>query len=123
MTRNIGDAERIIRAIVGLALLSLVFVGPKSLWGLIGIIPLATAAIGWLPAIAMPGVTLYLVLAAVAAASFLALATALGHDAFYRVRDVTAMTSRRLAVTRVSLVASVTLAGLLLITLLAILFF
>jgi cation/acetate symporter len=42
-----------------------------------------------------------------AAAGFYTFATALGHDAFYRVRDATAMTSRRLAVTRMLLIGSV----------------
>ena len=43
-----------------------------------------------------------------AAAGFQALATALGHDAFYRVRDHGALTSRRLAVTRGILIAAIT---------------
>lgn len=49
-----------------------------------------------------------------AAAGFHAFATALGHDAFYRVRDAGAMTSRRLAVTRFLLAAGVAAAGALL---------
>ena len=44
---------------------------------------------------------------AVAAAGFLLCATALGHDLFYRVRNRQAQTSRRLAVTRALLVATV----------------
>ncbi|MDH6260497.1 DUF2892 domain-containing protein [Bradyrhizobium sp. BR13661] len=56
MTRNIGTIDRIIRVVVGLAALSLVFIGPKSLWGLLGLIPLATAAIGWCPPYAMLGI-------------------------------------------------------------------
>ena len=42
MSANIGGLDRILRIIVGIALLAIVFVGPKSMWGLIGIIPLAT---------------------------------------------------------------------------------
>ena len=53
MTRNIGGLDRALRVIVGLVLLNLVFVGPKSLWGLIGLVPLATAAIGWCPPYAL----------------------------------------------------------------------
>lgn len=45
----------------------------------------------------------------VAAAGFLLCATALGHDLFYRVRSRQAQTSRRLAVTRALLVATVAL--------------
>ena len=51
------------------------------------------------------------VMLALAAAGFHVFATALGHDAFYRVRDSSAMTSRRLAVTRVLLVTGVLAAG------------
>lgn len=53
--RNLGTADRAIRIIVGLILLSLVFVGPKSLWGLIGIVPIVTAFIGFCPAYAPLG--------------------------------------------------------------------
>ena len=49
-----------------------------------------------------------------AAAGFQTCATALGHDAFYRVREATAMTSRRLAVTRAILAVAIIAAGLLL---------
>lgn len=47
MKKNIGSTDRAIRIVVGLALISLVFVGPKSLWGLVGLIPLATGLTGW----------------------------------------------------------------------------
>ena len=50
MTANVGGIDRILRIVVGLALISLVFVGPQTPWGWIGIIPLATALIGWCPA-------------------------------------------------------------------------
>jgi hypothetical protein len=49
MTCNVGGVDRLARAVLGIVLLSLVFVGPKSLWGLIGLIPLATAVLGWCP--------------------------------------------------------------------------
>jgi Na+/proline symporter len=47
---NVGTVDRVLRVIVGLVLLSLVFVGPKTMWGLIGLVPLGTAAIGFCPA-------------------------------------------------------------------------
>jgi hypothetical protein len=56
MTRNIGTIDRIIRVVVGLVALSLIFVGPKSLWGLLGLIPLVTALVGWCPPYAMLGI-------------------------------------------------------------------
>ncbi len=56
MTTNIGNMERVIRAVVGIVLIALVFVGPKTAWGWIGIIPLATAILGWCPPYALLGI-------------------------------------------------------------------
>lgn len=49
MPRNEGTLDRALRIILGLVLLSLVFVGPQSLWGLIGLVPLLTGLIGYCP--------------------------------------------------------------------------
>jgi hypothetical protein len=49
MKTNEGKWDRIFRVVLGLGLLSLVFVGPQTLWGLIGLIPLLTGAIGFCP--------------------------------------------------------------------------
>lgn len=49
-TTNVGTADRLVRAVVGVGLIGLVFVGPRTPWGWLGIIPLATAVIGWCPA-------------------------------------------------------------------------
>jgi hypothetical protein len=57
MTSNVGAIDRILRAIVGLALISLVFVGPQTAWGWIGLIPLATAIFGWCPPYALLGIS------------------------------------------------------------------
>lgn len=43
LKKNIGKVDKTIRIILGLGLLSLTFLGPKSMFGLIGLIPLATA--------------------------------------------------------------------------------
>jgi hypothetical protein len=56
MTQNIGTIERAIRAIVGIGLISLVFIGPQTVWGWIGVVPLVTAIIGWCPPYAMLGI-------------------------------------------------------------------
>lgn len=56
MKKNIHPVERAVRVIAGLAILSLVFVGPETLWGLLGIIPLATGLIGWCPPYQLLGV-------------------------------------------------------------------
>lgn len=49
MKVNEGKIDRIIRIIFGLGLLSLVFIGPQTLWGLIGLVPLLTGALGFCP--------------------------------------------------------------------------
>jgi len=46
MDLNVGSTDRVIRIILGLVLLSLVVVGPKTMWGLIGLIPLVTGLFG-----------------------------------------------------------------------------
>ena len=46
MTRNESNLDRGLRIILGLVLLSLVFVGPQTLWGLIGLVPLVTGLLG-----------------------------------------------------------------------------
>jgi hypothetical protein len=46
---NEGTLDRSIRIVLGLALLSLTLVGPKSMLGLIGIVPLVTGAVGFCP--------------------------------------------------------------------------
>lgn len=56
MTRNIGSLDRTLRIAVGLALLSLVFVGPQTLWGLIGLVPLITGLSRFCPAYSATGI-------------------------------------------------------------------
>lgn len=46
---NEHPIERGLRVVIGLVLLSLVFVGPQTLWGLIGIVPLLTGLLGSCP--------------------------------------------------------------------------
>lgn len=57
MTRNVGAVDRLIRLVVGIGLLSLIFVGPQTWWGLLGLLPLGTALIGWCPPYAMLGIS------------------------------------------------------------------
>lgn len=56
MTRNEGTLDRALRIIAGLVLLSLVFVGPQTLWGLVGVIPLLTGVLGYCPAYSLLGI-------------------------------------------------------------------
>jgi len=54
---NEHNIERAVRVLLGIGLLSLVFVGPKTLWGLIGIMPLATGLIGSCPLYTVLGIS------------------------------------------------------------------
>lgn len=49
MKTNEGKLDRILRVIIGLGLLSLIFVGPQTMWGLVGVVPLLTGAFGFCP--------------------------------------------------------------------------
>lgn len=49
LPKNEHVVERGVRIVLGLGLLSLVVVGPQSLWGLIGIVPLVTGLLGSCP--------------------------------------------------------------------------
>jgi hypothetical protein len=47
VTRNVGTWEGVLRIALGVILLALVVIGPKTWWGLVGVIPVATALGGW----------------------------------------------------------------------------
>jgi hypothetical protein len=53
---NEGTADRAFRAMVGIGLLAIVFVGPKTPWGWLGIVPLATSLMGWCPLYTLLGI-------------------------------------------------------------------
>jgi len=54
--RNEHLIDRALRVALGLALLGLVFAGPHTYWGLIGLVPLLTGLIGSCPIYALLGV-------------------------------------------------------------------
>jgi hypothetical protein len=49
MIKNVGSVDQVIRIVLGLALISVVFVGPKTPWGWLGLILIATALINFCP--------------------------------------------------------------------------
>ncbi len=49
--------ERVLRALVGLAILSLVFFGPRTAWGWIGLLPLLTGVTGLCPLYTLLGIS------------------------------------------------------------------
>ncbi|MCC7015480.1 MAG: DUF2892 domain-containing protein [Planctomycetes bacterium] len=46
---NEHPLERVVRIALGLALLAIVFVGPQTPWGWVGVVPLATGLLGSCP--------------------------------------------------------------------------
>ena len=57
MQKNIGNAERVVRVVVGLAVLSLAFLGPQTPWAYVGLLPLVTGVVGWCPPYALLGIS------------------------------------------------------------------
>jgi hypothetical protein len=53
---NEGVVDRVIRAVLGIGVLALAFVGPKTVWGMLGVIPLATAIVGFCPLYKLVGI-------------------------------------------------------------------
>ena len=49
MQTNVGGIDRKLRIVAGLVLIGLAATGTVGLWGWIGVVPLATGAIGWCP--------------------------------------------------------------------------
>ncbi len=54
--KNVGGFDRPLRVIIGIILIALVFVGPQTPWGWLGIIPLATGLLGFCPLYKILGV-------------------------------------------------------------------
>lgn len=50
MQANVGGIDRILRIVVGLALVAWAALLEGPVWAWIGVMPLATGAIGWCPA-------------------------------------------------------------------------
>ncbi len=56
-SRNEHKLDRAGRVVLGIGLLSLVFVGPQTYWGLIGLVPLVTGLVGTCPLYSALGIS------------------------------------------------------------------
>ena len=56
MPANEGTVDRVLRVLVGLAVLSLVFIGPKTPFAWLGLVPLLTGLVGYCPVYALLGI-------------------------------------------------------------------
>ncbi len=54
---NAGTLDRTIRIALGIALITLTFVGPRSPFGFIGVVPLLTGLVGFCPLYRLFGVS------------------------------------------------------------------
>jgi hypothetical protein len=54
--RNEGAIDRVLRVGLGVALIALVFVGPQTPWGWLGLVPLLTGVVGFCPLYRLVGV-------------------------------------------------------------------
>ena len=55
MTQNVGGIDRILRIVIGLVLIALTVTGTIGVWGWLGVVLLATGALGWCPPYAIFG--------------------------------------------------------------------
>ncbi|MEP6869157.1 MAG: DUF2892 domain-containing protein [Novosphingobium sp.] len=53
---NVGSADRVLRIVVGIVLIALVFVGPRTQWGWLGLIPLLTGFLRTCPLYSLLGI-------------------------------------------------------------------
>ena len=56
-TNNVGGFDRLLRIVVGIVLIALVFVGPRTPWGWLGVIPLVTGLMRTCPAYSLFGIS------------------------------------------------------------------
>lgn len=56
LPRNEHAIDRVVRVLLGLGLLALAFVGPRTAWGYLGIVPLLTGALGSCPVYTLLGI-------------------------------------------------------------------
>lgn len=53
---NVGSLDRLVRVVLGVFLIALVFVGPQTPWGWIGLVPLATGLLRTCPLYSLVGI-------------------------------------------------------------------
>lgn len=56
MSINAGTLDRVLRVLAGVALIALTLTGIIGAWGWIGIVPLATGAVGYCPLYGLLGI-------------------------------------------------------------------
>ena len=57
MLTNESSIDRALRVVIGIVVLSLVISGPKTMWGLLGLVPLLTGLVGFCPLYRVLGIS------------------------------------------------------------------
>lgn len=57
MKKNEGNVDRIVRVVIGAAILTQAFWGLQTPWAYIGLLPLVTGIVGFCPGYALFGIT------------------------------------------------------------------
>jgi Protein of unknown function (DUF2892). len=57
MMVNEGIVDRGLRIVLGIAILSLVWLGPQTAWGYLGLVPLITGTVGYCPLYGLFGIS------------------------------------------------------------------
>ncbi|CAO1664243.1 DUF2892 domain-containing protein [Halomonas sp. HAL1] len=56
MSRNVGGIDKILRILIGIALIVLALTGTIGVWGWVGVLPLATGLFNFCPAYKLIGI-------------------------------------------------------------------
>lgn len=56
MSRNVGGIDKMLRILIGIALIVLALTGTIGVWGWIGVLPLATGLFNFCPAYKLIGI-------------------------------------------------------------------
>lgn len=54
--KNEGKIDRLLRVVLGAVLIALVFIGPQTVWGWVGVVPLFTGLVGNCPLYSLLGI-------------------------------------------------------------------
>ena len=57
MKSNVGGIDKILRILVGIALIVMAYMNVVGVWGYIGVVPLLTGLIGWCPVSPLLGIS------------------------------------------------------------------
>jgi hypothetical protein len=57
LSHNVGAVDRALRVVLGIVILSVAFIGPRTAWGYVGLVPLLTGLVGSCPLYTIFGIS------------------------------------------------------------------